>query len=178
MRGRYVVGLVLAAVLVVALACTSEQSAPVNDPDTPMASATPEYLEEDIPPCTPVEGSAADPCPRHDTGSDSTAATAPPADTDTRQYQPQDRPYFTGSIPPCTPVEGADSDPCEPLPATGSNSTAATAPPAATPRPAAHLMGFSNIGATHLVLAHHIPAGDRALRATEYRARAKLVRPA
>ena len=80
------------------------------------------------------------------------AACSSSADTDTRQYQPQDRPYFSGSIPPCTPVEGADSDRCEPLPATGSNSTATTAPPADTPRPAAHLMGFSNIGATHLVL--------------------------
>ena len=31
-----------------------------------------------------------------------------------RQYQPQDRPYFTGSIPPCTPVEGGAVGPVRP----------------------------------------------------------------
>ena len=34
------------------------------------------------------------------------------SDAATRQYQPQDRPYFTGSIPPCTPVEGGTVEPC------------------------------------------------------------------
>ena len=33
-------------------------------------------------------------------------------DAATRQYQPLDRPYFSGSIPPCIPVEGAKVDPC------------------------------------------------------------------
>ena len=73
------------------------------------------------------------------------------SDAATRQYQPQDRPYFTGSIPPCTPVEGGDGDPC-PRHDTDSNSRAVIAPPADTPRSAAHLMRFSDIDAAHLVL--------------------------
>ena len=65
-----------------------------------------------------------------------------------RQYQPQDRPYFTGSIPPCTPVAGGAADPCARSDSGGGR--AQIRGPGDTPRDIS--LGFSNIHAAHLVL--------------------------